>query len=489
METKKQYFIKFSILALTGTLAVYAVRGFIFNFELQKFILAVSVLLTIQGLFTLVWMLYAWNDTANTSTNTTPFKNFRKPETDFTILLPAREEENVIKDTIKALDRINYPDHLKEILILCRIDDQKTIAKAFEALNEIGKDNIRLVTFSGKIINKPYALNQGLKAAKNSVIGIFDAEDEPHPDILNVINTTMVDDKADVVQSGVQLMNYRDKWFSALNVLEYFFWFKSGLHFFNKFGQVSPLGGNTVFIRKKLLKKIGGWDDQSLTEDADVGIRLYPLGSKVKILYDGKYSTREETPSDVKSFIKQRTRWNLGFLQIVLKGHWSRLPKIRQKMVAVYILLSPFFNMFYLLYIPIGIYAAVFNKISVYLAIVSFIPFYLFVFQMLINIIGIYSFTKTYRLKFNLLLPLRILLTFYPYQLLLYYSSFRAVLRYFANNLNWEKTLHKNNHRTMKNAEIGPSAVYYNRRSYVPAENKTRNVRKNYAINFELQEV
>ena len=77
----------------------------------------------------------------------------------------------------------------------------------------------RLVTFDDPPINKPHGLNVGLREASGDVVTIFDAEDEPHPDILNVVNTVMVREGAEVVQCGVQLMNYDDRWFSALREL------------------------------------------------------------------------------------------------------------------------------------------------------------------------------------------------------------------------------------------------------------------------------
>ena len=60
-----------------------------------------------------------------------------------------------------------------------------------------------------------------------------------------------------VVQSGVQLMNYESNWYSTLNVLEYFFWFKSRLHYHARVG-MTPLGGNTVFVRTDVLRAVGG---------------------------------------------------------------------------------------------------------------------------------------------------------------------------------------------------------------------------------------
>ena len=70
-----------------------------------------------------------------------------------------------------------------------------------------------------------------------------------------------------------------------------------------------------------------GWDQECLTEDADIGIRLCADGGmRFRAIYDDHYVTREETPPTVGQFIKQRTRWNQGFLQILGKRDWLRLP-------------------------------------------------------------------------------------------------------------------------------------------------------------------
>ena len=62
-----------------------------------------------------------------------------------------------------------------------------------------------------------------LREATKDVICVFDAEDSPHPRYLPHCEYGYGTDSADVVQSGVQLVNSRSTWFSALNVLEYFF--------------------------------------------------------------------------------------------------------------------------------------------------------------------------------------------------------------------------------------------------------------------------
>ncbi len=192
-------------------------------------------------------------------------------------------------------------------------------------LAELGIDHVRLLTFDTPPINKPHGLNVGLSQATGDVVTIFDAEDEPAPDILQIVNTVMLREQAPVVQCGVQLMNVEDHWFSGVNALEYFFWFRSRMHHHADVGMV-PLGGNTVFIERGIVQELGGWDATCLTEGADVGIRLSARGVPIRVLCDTDYVTRKETPPSVSQFVKQRTRWDQGFLQVLGNGDWLRLP-------------------------------------------------------------------------------------------------------------------------------------------------------------------
>lgn len=445
--------LRISVITLGLSIVVFVLLGlqyFAINTQtlLAYFIVVFSFLLTLHGIFTLVWMLYAWENPEVVEHHKSP-KEFASPKFSFTALIPARHEENVIADTIKAINNINYPDHLKEMLILCREDDVKTIAKVEETIREIGNPNIMLVVFNSFPINKPHSLNQGLSRANNEIVAVFDAEDEPHRDIYSVVNTVLLSGNVDFVQSGVQLMNYRSSWFSILNVLEYFFWYKSALHFFSKVAQIAPLGGNTVFFKKAWLKVIGGWDENCLTEDADIGLRLISAGAKLKVVYDEQHVTREETPPNLASFIRQRTRWNQGFLQVLFKGSWGKLPTFRQKLFAIYILLSAELQTILLLYTPFAIWMAFTQKLPVWVSLFSFVPLFLLVLQIVVQIVGLYEFTKAYTLKFPFWMPLKILITFYPYQLMLMLSSFWALCRMLFSVNGWEKTLHINAHREM----------------------------------------
>ncbi len=54
------------------------------------------------------------------------------------------------------------------------------------------------------------------------VVGVFDAEDEVALGLLRQVDVLLQRTGADVVQGGVQLMNYRSSWWALRNVLEYY---------------------------------------------------------------------------------------------------------------------------------------------------------------------------------------------------------------------------------------------------------------------------
>ncbi len=212
---------------------------------------------------------------------------------------------------------------------------------------------MRVVVDEHKVKNKPKALNTALPHCRGDVVGVFDAEDDVAVDLLRNIDTLFRARHADVVQGGVQLMNFRSSWWSMRNVLEYFFWFASRLHFHAR-NRFIPLGGNTVFVRRDLLQFVGGWDEECLAEDCELGIRLSALGARTVVAYAAELATQEETPPDLKGLIRQRTRWNQGYLQVLRKGEWKVLPSRSERLLARYLLAMPFAQAFSGVMVPIS---------------------------------------------------------------------------------------------------------------------------------------
>ncbi len=408
-------------------------------------------------------MLYSWEHPQRVQASKGP-SSFLPPHLSFTVLLPARHEEAVIYETIKRVWSAHYPSELLEVVVVCHADDMGTIAEAERAIQAIGSPQVRVETFSTPPINKPHGLNVGFQRTRNEVVTIFDAEDDIHPDIFNVVNTVMLQEGVGIVQAGVQLMNFHDHWFSVHNCLEYFFWFKSRLHFHARVGMI-PLGGNTVFMRRSLIERVGGWDEHCLTEDADIGLRLSSLGEPIRVVYDAEHVTREETPESIGSFIRQRTRWQQGFLQVLAKGTWKTLPRFRQRLLAVYTLSYPFFQAFLILLWPLTVGAVLRLKVSVLVAMISFLPLYALLFQFVASAVGAFMFAREYNLKVPFFKPVSMALTFLPFHWLLGIGAVRGVYRQLRKQNNWEKTIHLGAHRQ---SEAGSSLILGHEPQLVP---------------------
>lgn len=406
----------------------------------------VSILVTIQSAHALYLTLYTWD---KPKTKARAPDTFGPPSFSFTVMLPARHEEAVIQDTIDRVAQANYPAELIEVLVICSADDVGTISKAEEKIDELRMESpveVSMVVFEDGPVNKPHGLNCGLALSRADVVTVFDAEDDIHADIFNVVNTIMCEEDVRVVQSGVQLMDFDASWYSALNVLEYFFWFKSRLHYYSRLGAI-PLGGNTVFFDRDMLRRIGGWDEQNLTEDAEIGLRLSAAGEQIRVVYDDRYVTKEETPPTLQAFIRQRTRWSQGFMQTLHKGTWRDLPTRRQRWLALYTLGFPQAQALLAIYVPLSLLMMLVFKTPVLVALISYLPVAMLLAHYLTSVVGLYEFTDAHGLKASPTAVLHMAIAWFPYQLLISYASLRAVRRQMKGLSDWEKTQHIGAHR------------------------------------------
>ncbi|WP_062311798.1 glycosyltransferase [Demequina rhizosphaerae] len=411
---------------------------------LTGLVLVVAVVLLVQAVASLVQTLYIWDSPDRIRAAGKP-ATYARPRHGFTVLLPARHEQDVIGETLRRLGEARYPTRLVELMVICTADDTATIAAAERAAEEHGLTNVTVLVFHGTP-GKSRAMNLGLAAAKHDLVTIFDSEDDVSPEIFSIVDTLYQRRRIDVLQCGVQLMDHDSHWFSAHNVLEYFFWFKSRMHYFAKEGAV-PLGGNTVFFRAEDLREVGGWDEHGLTEDADLGIRLSIAGKSFGVMYDAEHVTREEVPHSTRAFVKQRTRWNQGFLQVLRKGDWWRLPTLRQKVLVGSVLTAPSFMAVVIACAPLFILIGMTMKLPVLVSLLSFVPLMLAVVMLCTSVLGLYEFGKDQGIRISPYRYLALVVSFVPYQGLLMVSAVRATYRELTGRRGWEKTVHTGRHR------------------------------------------
>jgi cellulose synthase/poly-beta-1,6-N-acetylglucosamine synthase-like glycosyltransferase len=411
-----------------------------FALDVLEFLLALLfVTLTLVGVATLAGMLDAWRD-ADSLRSTGFAVPAGAPRQSFSLIVPARHEEDVLEATLLQLARQDYPDF--EVIVVIGHDDAATRRVALGAIGD--DERFRVITDVNETKNKPKALNTALPHCQGEVVGVFDAEDIVAAGLLGVVDATFDSTGADVVQGPTQLVNHRSSWFSARNALEYYFWFKSRLHLQSRVGFI-PLGGNSVFVRRSWLLAIGGWDENCLAEDCDLGARLSTRGARIRVAYAAELATREETPPGVWALLRQRTRWSQGFLQVLRKGEWRALPP-RARALAVYTLAFPFLQAASCFILPFAIASIIVLNLPMELALLSFAPLVPFIAILAVELVGLHSMRSECGLRVRPLDHLRLIFGAIPYQVLLSIAALRAAWREYRGIRNWEKTAHVGAH-------------------------------------------
>ncbi|GIF99778.1 glycosyltransferase [Catellatospora citrea] len=403
----------------------------------------VSLALFAFAVVTLWWTMHAWR-----TPETLAATRFAAPDgahtLSFSLLVPARHEEEVLAHTVRRLLESTHPHY--EVILVVGHDDEGTATVARQ-LAEQTPDRVRVVVDTNEVKSKPKALNSALPHCRGDVVGVFDAEDQVHPALLTHVDHAFRRSGATVVQGGVQLINFHSSWYSLHNCLEYFFWFRSRLHLHARRGFI-PLGGNTVFVRTEVLRRAGGWDGTCLAEDCDLGVRLSSSGERVVVAYDSAIVTREETPDSVSGLLKQRTRWNQGFLQVLRKGDWRGLPTFWSRMLARYTLTGPFVQAFAAVAVPIGLYVALFAHVPVAVAMLTFLPALPTVATLAFQVAGLRDFGLQFGLRVRPVHYAQLVLGAFPYMLILSVAAVRAIWREGTGRTNWELTRHVGAHLT-----------------------------------------
>ncbi len=230
----------------------------------------------------------------------------------YTVLIPAYREPEVINHLVASIGRLEYPANRLEVLILAEADDTETI----EAVGDRnpGRQFTLVLVPPAEPRTKPKALNFGLTLARGELVAVYDVEDEPDPLQLRraAVALRRLGPEVGCVQAKLSYNNPDQNLITRWFTIEYAMWFSFFLPGLASMRAPIPLGGTSNHFRRLALRSLGGWDPYNVTEDADLGTRMFREGYSVKVL---ESVTLEEANSDFVNWVKQRSRWYKGYLQ------------------------------------------------------------------------------------------------------------------------------------------------------------------------------
>ncbi|NJC42424.1 hypothetical protein GGQ87_002719 [Brevundimonas alba] len=236
----------------------------------------------------------------------------------YSILVALHDETEVMSQLVERLARIDYPpDRLQGLLVL-EAHDHATIAAALAAPRPDWLEVF--VAPSGTPCTKPRALNCALSHVTGDLVTVYDAEDEPHPLQLREAAARFAGDAGGRLaclqaplrirrgRRGADASPFVDRQFAA----EYASLFETILPGMARLGLPFPLGGTSNHFRVDVLRAVGGWDAFNVTEDADLGFRLWAEGWRLGVI---GLPTWETPPGGLADWLPQRCRWLKGYMQ------------------------------------------------------------------------------------------------------------------------------------------------------------------------------
>jgi cellulose synthase/poly-beta-1,6-N-acetylglucosamine synthase-like glycosyltransferase len=291
--------------------------------------LALSIRITftvILAIFTLTYLtavvyrvfLFVRSSRADAVELVTDEEALSVPERDlpfYTIMIAAYRESAVIAKLIEHISQLDYPVDRLEVLLLIEEDDHETL----ETLRRVaaGTQFSLIVVPPGDPRTKPKALNFGLTLARGDLVAVYDVEDTP--DILQLrraaVALSRFGPEVACVQAKLSYGNAEQNFITRSFTIEYAMWFSFFLPGLVSLHAPIPLGGTSNHFRRAALRALGGWDPFNVTEDCDLGVRMFREGYQTKVL---ESITLEEANSDFVNWVKQRSRWYKGYLQTFL---------------------------------------------------------------------------------------------------------------------------------------------------------------------------
>ena len=234
----------------------------------------------------------------------------------YTVVAALDQETAVLPQLIERLTDIDYPSDRLEGFLALEADDVATIKAALDLPRP---DWLQvLIVPPGAPKTKPRALNYALARCSGDLITIYDAEDDPDPLQLREAATRFIHegDSLACLQAPLRIRcrnkasasPFLDRQFAA----EYAALFEVTLPAMSRLALPFPLGGTSNHFRVPVLRALGGWDAWNVTEDADLGFRIWRAGYRLGVIQRPTY---EPPPGPLPLWLPQRTRWLKGYLQ------------------------------------------------------------------------------------------------------------------------------------------------------------------------------
>jgi len=327
-------------LAAVAFFSATAVVWIVFNYTQQYFTLS-TVIVGVLMLFGMVGVVivllieaHEWAEALWVKDRRRGFKPVQVDDEELPMIsvhVPAyNEPADMMIETLDALARLDYPRY--EVIVIDNNTTDPDVWRPVEShCARLGK-RFRFYHVAPLPGFKSGALNFALErtSAETEIIAVIDSDYIVDPAWLRDLAPQFLQHDVAIVQAPQDYRDADENAFKAMSHAEYRGFFYIGMVTRNERNAIIQHGTMTM-VRRKVLEESGRWSEWCITEDAELGLRIFELGFKA--VYIPKSYGKGLIPDTFISYKKQRSRWAYGAMQI-MKHHARQLFTRRSSLAA-----------------------------------------------------------------------------------------------------------------------------------------------------------
>ncbi|MDO3409948.1 glycosyltransferase [Saccharibacillus sp. CPCC 101409] len=265
-----------------------------------------------------------------------------------TVLVPAHNEELVIAATAENVLKLNYPAEKVQFIVIADNCSDATAEKLCELKSrpDYAQRDFTVLERTGTG-GKSGALNDAFELARGEWVCIYDADAAPEKNALLFLVQTALENpqRYGAVFGRNKARNRGQNFLSRCVNLELVTAqriYHAGLWQLFKVGTIP---GTNFMIKAELLREIGGWDTDAITEDTAISFEILRRGQLIALA--SRAEAYQQEPESLDVYAKQRRRWAKGNFDVVLGNlhHLFDRTNWRVKIQVIYYAASYFWFM------------------------------------------------------------------------------------------------------------------------------------------------
>lgn len=231
-----------------------------------------------------------------------------------------REQPEVLGATLSSLARLDYPNY-EVVVLINNTEDEALVRPVEELCRELGP-KFKFHWYKQISGFKAGALNAALRHTDPAaeIVAVLDADYTVSPDWLKTLAPTFADPSVGIVQAPQEHRDGHETPLKAAMTAEYRPFFDVGMQE-GLTTQAFVCHGTMIMLRRSAMERVGGWSEEGICEDTELGIRILSAGYRAA--YTDERLGEGLAPDNFMQFRKQRDRWVFGSTQI-LRAHWRK---------------------------------------------------------------------------------------------------------------------------------------------------------------------